>query len=320
MGRKSIKYFISTICSPSFFHGIALMCLFSSTCIGQNGGNFFANSPNVNNSRLIPLLAGEGTFYATSMAGLNILWYKNYPQSSFHFFDDNKEWKQMDKFGHCLTAYTISRLTAALYQWCGVRQLPAAVYGTSLGMAFQTNIEVFDGFSSEWGFSYGDMIANTTGASLFLSQETGWGEQRIGLKISFHPSEYSKYHPEELGDNIWQEMLKDYNGQTYWVSIAVASFLPKGYKIPGWACLDFGYGAEGMVSAVTNPPVYDANGNELFFDRYRKYYVSLDVDLTKIPTKSAPLKAAFGAVSFIKVPMPTIRFSRKKFKFYWLYF
>ena len=80
----------------------------------------------------------------------------------------------MDKFGHCLTAYTISRLTAAMYQWSGIKPLPAAVYGTSLGMAFQTNIEVFDGFSSEWGFSYGDMIARSYRSQSFsLSKQVG---------------------------------------------------------------------------------------------------------------------------------------------------
>jgi hypothetical protein len=320
MVRKSIKYFISASKYQIFFWGTVLVSLVSTRCLSQNRSDFFTPASKVDNKRLIPVLSAEGTVYAGSMVWLNELWYKHYPRSSFHFFDDNKEWKQMDKFGHCLTAYTLSRITAALYRWSGVQPLPAAVYGTSLGMAFQTNIEVFDGFSSEWGFSPGDMIANTTGASLFLAQQSGWGEQRIGLKMSFHPTEYDQYHPEELGENIWQEMLKDYNGQTYWVSVAIASFLPKGYKIPGWACVDFGYGAEGMVSAITNPPVYDENGNEQYFDRYRKYYVSLDVDLTKIPTNSGALKAIFGTLSFIKVPMPTISFSRKKFRFYWLYF
>jgi hypothetical protein len=115
-------------------------------------------------------------------------------------------------------------------------------------------------------------------------------------------------------------MLKDYNGQTYWVSLAIASFLPKENKIPGWAALDFGYGSGGMVGAITNPAVNDANGNALTFQRYRKYFVSLDVNLTKIPTKSPALKAAFGAVSFIKLPFPALEFSRKKFHFHWLYF
>ena len=320
MGRKSIKYFIPGIFFKIIFSIIIVLCLFSVNSEAQNRINFFTPAPQVDNARLIPLVAGEGVFYAGSMIGLNVLWYKDYPHSSFHFFDDNKEWQQMDKLGHMLTAYTISRLTAAMYQWCGIKMLPASVYGTSLGMAFQTNIEIFDGFSSEWGFSPGDMIANTTGASLFLAQQSGWGDQRIGFKISFHHTDYSQYRPEELGKNNLQQTLKDYNGQTYWVSIAIASFLPSRMRIPGWACLDFGYGAEGMIGAVTNPEVHDANGNSLTFDRYRKYFCSLDINLTKIPTNSPALKAVFGAVSFIKIPMPTLEYSRKKFRFHILYF
>ncbi len=320
MDGKSIKYFTRGMVFLRFFHILIIIFLFSDNCAAQSGTDFFTPSPTINDSRLVPLLVGEGAFYTISMVGLNVLWYKNYPRSSFHFFNDDKEWQQMDKLGHMLTAYTISRLAASMYEWCGVKPLPAAVYGTSLGMAFQTNIEIFDGFSSEWGFSPGDMIANTTGATLFLSQQTGWGEQRVTFKISFHPTEYSQYRPDELGYNTMQQSIKDYNGQTYWAAIAIASFLPKGTKIPGWACLDFGYGAGGMIGAVTNPPMYNDDGSELTFDRYRKYFCSLDINLTNIPTKSSALKAAFGAVSFIKVPMPTLEFSRKKFRFHLLYF
>ncbi len=320
MVRKSIKYFISNTFFTIFFGGTISIWLFSNSCQAQNKADFFTPSPTLNNNRLVPLLAGEGVFYAGSMIGLNELWYKNYPRSSFHLFNDNKEWMQMDKLGHTLTAYTISRLTSALYRWSGIKQQPAAVYGTSLGMAFQTNIEIFDGFSSAWGFSIGDMIANTSGASIYLAQESAWGEQRIGLKISWHGTEYRQYRPDELGNNRLQESLKDYNGQTYWISVAIASFLPKGTKIPGWACLDFGYGAEGMIGAITNPPIYNGNGDQQFFDRYRKFFCSLDIDLTKIPTKSYALKTVFGAVSFIKIPMPTLEYSRRKFRFHILYF
>jgi len=319
MRRKSIKYFIPEAVLKKLFCGIALIYLFSIGCNAQNN-SFFIPSSTINNGRLIPLIAGEGAFYAGSMTGLYMLWYKKYPHSSFHFFNDDREWQQMDKVGHCFTAYTISRLTAALYQWSGIKPLPAAAYGTSLGMAFQTNIEVFDGFSSQWGFSAGDMIANTAGASIFLSQAAGWGDQHVMLKLSFHPSKYSQYRPDELGQSAFQQMIKDYNGQTYWVSIAIAAFLPKSAKIPGWACLDFGYGAEGMIGAVTNPAVSDSGGHQVSFDRYRNYFVSLDVNLTKIPTNSAPLRAFLGAISFIKVPFPTLEYSRKKFRFYWLYF
>ncbi|HXB12361.1 MAG TPA: DUF2279 domain-containing protein [Bacteroidia bacterium] len=294
--------------------------LLSSVSSGQGNISFFTPSPVQDNNRLVPLVAAQGALYAGSMIGLNFLWYKNYAHSPFHFFNDNKEWNQMDKLGHMLTAYTISRLTSALYRWTGVKESSSNAYGTALAMAYQTNIEIFDGFSSAWGFSGGDMLANTLGSGLFLSEQAAWGEQRVSMKISFHHTDYSQYRPDELGSNAVEESIKDYNGQTYWISIAIASFLPKRYKVPGWLCLDFGYGSEGMIGAITNPPVYNQNGDEMFFDRYRKVYCSLDIDLTKIPTKSGILKATFGLVSFIKIPMPTVEFSRGKFKFHILYF
>lgn len=299
---------------------ICLLCTQLITGKAQGNGDFFTPSPTQNNSRLVPVLVTEGAFYVGSMIGLNFLWYKHYDHSSFHLFNDNKEWMQMDKLGHLLTAYTISRLTSAVYYWCGIKRPPADAYGSALAMAYQTNIEIFDGFSAAWGFSIGDMIANTTGAGLYLSQQALWNEQRITMKISFHPTEYAQYRPDELGSNFIEQCLKDYNGQTYWLSFAIASFLPKGNKVPNWLCLDFGYGANGMIGAITNPLVTDANGQALTFDRYRQLYCSLDIDLTRIPTNSAALKTVFGLVSFIKIPMPTLEFSRGKFKFHILYF
>lgn len=56
-------------------------------------------------------------------------------------------------------------------------------------------------------------------------------------------------------------------------------------------------------------------------NRFRQYYLGLDVDLTKIKTKSKLLKTVFTAVNFIKIPVPTISYSsEEKFKFYAFYF
>jgi len=319
-----MRKFTKKLKTPKKIYKILIIWLFCvslipcTTALCQN--SFFGTAPIPNYNRIVPLAVSDGILYTTSMVGLDFLWYKNYPHSAFHFFNDNNEWMQMDKCGHILTAYTIARLTAALYRWSGVRDASSTTIGVALGMAYQTNIEIFDGFSSAWGFSLGDMTANTLGASLFLSQQAAWNDQRVTMKISFHPTSYAQYRPDELGDNFAESSLKDYNGQTYWLSFAIASFFPKGTKIPGWLCLDFGYGADGMVGGSSNPIIYNSNGDEVFFDRYRQVYCSLDIDLTKIPTNSGALKAVLGAVSFIKIPAPTLEFSRGKFKFHILYF
>src|SRR6185312_5697268 len=186
---------IKKLITPNFLHKIfvstGLLITLHAPLAGQTTA-FFTPAGSPDKSRIIPVLAAEGTLYAGSMIGLNVLWYKNYKHSAFHLFNDNAEWLQMDKLGHTLTAYTISRITSAVYQWCGIKHSSSAEYGTALAMAYQTNIEIFDGFSSAWGFSIGDMIANTAGASIYGLQEGAWNEQRVSLKISFHRTKYAQ--------------------------------------------------------------------------------------------------------------------------------
>lgn len=242
--------------------------------------------------------------------GLNELWYKNYPRSSFHFFNDDDEWLQMDKVGHMTTAYYIGRVGIGLMDWSGVERTKAIWYGGMLGSLYQSTIEILDGYSSEWGFSVGDYAANTVGSFLCVGQQLAWNDQRIVLKYSFMQSPYAKYRPNELGSNLQENILKDYNGQTYWLSVNVASFLSKDTRFPNWLNVALGYGAEGMTGGSSNPPYIDVNGHSLEFDRYRQFYLSLDVDLTRIKTRSKLLKSVFYAVGFVKIPAPAMVFSK----------
>ncbi|MBT8385658.1 MAG: YfiM family protein, partial [Bacteroidia bacterium] len=181
-----------------------------------------------------------------------------------------------------------------------------------------TAVEFLDGFSEEWGFSTGDIIANASGTGLLIGQEILWNEQRILLKYSFHTTDYAEKRPEILGDNILEQSLKDYNGQTYWLSANLWSFNKKS-KIPKWLNMALGYGAEGMISGYEDVILNNTliPGQE----RFRQFYVSLDVDLTKIKTRSKLLKTVFSAINFIKIPAPTFEINSKgKSKFHFLYF
>ena len=47
------------------------------------------------------LIAGiNAVAYGGTLIALNNAWYKDYPKTSFHTFNDSKEWLQMDKVGH----------------------------------------------------------------------------------------------------------------------------------------------------------------------------------------------------------------------------
>jgi hypothetical protein len=274
----------------------------------------------IHKGRLTGVLIVQGSLYIASLTGLYFAWYSNYPQSSFHFFNDDNEWQQMDKCGHAMTSYYISRIGYESYKWSGVERKKAIWFGSLLGLAYMTNIEILDGFSSQWGFSIGDMTANTIGCVIFAGQQFAWDDQRFLLKFSYHQTTYPLYRPDLLGSNLIQQMIKDYNGQTYWLSGNVASFLHKDAKFPKWINIAAGYGAGGMTGASANS--LERSGRPIPADpRYRKFFLSMDVDLTKIPTKSKALKVIFAVFSFIKIPFPALEYNTLgQFKFHYLYY
>ena len=282
--------------------------------------NFFSPSPDYNKKRLTTVIVTESALYGISITGLNVLWYKDYPRSSFHFFNDNREWLQMDKVGHTVTSYSIGRIGLNLMKWSGMEGRKAAWYGGLVGSVYQSSIEILDGFSSQWGFSWGDFVGNTFGSVLVVGQELLWREQRISMKFSFHQTDFAPIRPDLLGRKLQESILKDYNGQTYWLSFNISSFIKKENHFPKWMNLSFGYGANGLIGGNFNPPT-DKNGNPYpIYDRTRQYYLALDADLTRIKTRSKFLKAFFETFSFIKIPAPTIGFGKQGIKINALYF
>lgn len=260
-----------------------------------------------NKKRVATVVAVESGLYVTSMAGLYIAWYRDYDFSSFHTFNDGRQWLAMDKIGHATTAYYLGVLGIEALKWAEVPRKKATWYGGMLGMTFLTTIEVFDGFSDEWGFSWPDMAYNAAGTGLAIGQDLLWQEQRVLMKFSFTRSPYARYRPDLLGNAWGEEVVKDYNGQTYWLSANIADFMPAETRFPKWLNVAVGYGADGMLGGEENPETY----NELplpNFDRRRQFYFSLDVDLTKIPTRLPWLKAVFNTVGFLKFPAPTLEF------------
>ena len=87
--------------------------------------------------------------YALAYTGLSLAWYKDYPRTKFHFFNDNHEWAQIDKAGHFLGGYSGGRGMIALFKWSGLSQKKAAIYGGLIGGMALVPIEVLDGFADK---------------------------------------------------------------------------------------------------------------------------------------------------------------------------
>jgi uncharacterized protein YfiM (DUF2279 family) len=276
--------------------------------------------------RIRLVTVGNIAGYGGAMFALYNAWYKNYPQSNFHFFDDNAEWLQVDKVGHAWSAYMESKASMELWRWAGLPYKKRVWIGGLSGMAYQTVIETLDGFSAEWGWSWGDFAANCVGSGMLISQELLWKDQLIQFKWSFHTQRYGDKILNDRADSIYgtgflSRMLKDYNAQTYWLSANIKSFFPKS-NVPAWLNVAVGYGAEGMFGAMENK-WKDAQGNKYDrtdIDRYRQWYLAPDIDLTKIKTKSKFLKTTLSLLNVFKFPTPSIGFSKKGVQFNWLHF
>lgn len=264
-----------------------------------------------NPNRLKYVIGTEAIGYSATMFGLYHLWYKDYDLESFHFFNDIEGWMYIDKFGHTLSAYYVGRLGYDVLKWACVPEKKAVWYGGTLGLMFLTTVEIFDGISAGWGASTWDLAHNTLGAGIFIGQQLLWQEQYLTLKFSYSHSPYQKHNPDVLGHNFQERLLKDYNGQTFWYSFNMKPLFPETNWMPEWLNLALGYGADGMLNGY----------NDTKFETYSQYYLSFDIDYSKIETKSKFLKSAFELLNFIKFPFPALEYNRTDhLKFHWLHF
>jgi hypothetical protein len=294
---------------------------------------FFDPSLVLNPPRVYATTGSILGMYAIANVWFSKAWYANYPRSKFHLFNDAAEWQQMDKAGHIQAAYFMSRWGNNLYHWSGVKDKHTPWIGALWGNAWQLAIEMQDGFSDEWGFSLSDIAANLSGSLLFLAQQYAWGDQRFMLKISAWPEKYpddQKERAKQLyGTSFGEQLLKDYNANTFWLSASPGAFIKKPTsKFPKWIAVSFGYGAKGMLGGFDNiwcpdgascPPTEMTDRSDI--ERIRQYYLSFDIDFTRIPTRSNALKTFFQIINIVKIPFPAVEFnSGGQVKWHWLMF
>lgn len=301
---------------------------------------FWEPSDTFHKGRFWRLTGGTAAVYGIASYGLYNAWYKGYPQSSFHLFNDIGEWKQIDKTGHFLTAYNMTRGAFGGARYVGMKPKAAAWTAAGVGSLIQFTIEVMDGFSEKWGFSIPDVAFNTAGAGLFLGQELAWHEQRINLKVSATPQRYpttpvwstdgttsvtlDQRARELYGTSPPEILLKDYNAISGWASFNIASFLPEESKFPRWLNVAVGYGANNLYAGYDN--TWEQDGKTFIVDPaqypvYRQYYLSFDVDFTRIKTNSQLLKFIFSIANVFKMPSPTLEYnSLGKLKLHAVYF
>jgi len=323
---------------------LVVVFLFSVLCIQAQDVDklrFFEVPDSLHKARFWTLNTSYVSTITAAAIALDRVWYADYPRSRFHFFNDWAEWKDLDKSGHFFTAYFQSKWTAGLYDWAGVPRKKSIWIGAASGMVLQGILETMDGFSEEWGWSWGDIAFNTAGSALFLGQAALWDEQRIVLKYSVHKPRYQNYvvesrtnpnvtttlqqRADELyGTSLAAIILKEYNGLTIWASGNLNSFFPK-TRLYKWVNVSVGYGVEnvfaGYGTSWRNDEGYVFTVTDPEFQPYRQFYLSLDIDFSRIKTRSKALKVLLGMLNSLKVPFPTLEVNTTgRVKFHPVYF
>lgn len=300
--------------------------------------NFFIPSDTFQSKRAY-LAGGFATVsYSAFSIGLYNAWYSKQGLSKFHVFDDYGEWLHVDKAAHMFNSYFQSEWGYRGAKWCGYGESASVVWGLSMAMLFQTTIEVMDGFSKDYGFSWSDMGANVVGIGLFTSQQLIWEEQKFRIKLSPWPKKYSDHSPNEMGDpgysfkdrakelygsGFLNSALKDYNAQTFWLSFSPERLVNRQWKTwPDWLNVSFGFGADGLFGGYTNRwirqnIIYDAG----WIPRVNEYYLSFDIDLSKIKTRNRFLNTLCTLFNIIKIPAPALSLnSAGKWQGHWVFF
>ena len=201
-----------------------------------------AGLPEPPNMRLRNGAIMGGTAAAIGLVGYRIWWSEGF-ESHFKVkkeggFSRGTEFSGIDKLGHAWFAYAAGRSLTPAFQYIGndpesARRLSALTIWGAMGM-----VEILDGFSKDYKFSWEDFVANTIGAGMgyFFEGNREWDDV-FDFRFAYHQTPIS---------SDW-DPPGDYGGHRYWLM-----FKPDGVKalrdVPVLKYLEFGvgYGAPGV--------------------------------------------------------------------------
>ena len=258
--------------------------------------------------------------YGSGMAAVSLIWYSREAQTRWHWFNDLPEWMQLDKFGHFYTTFQIARLALYFLKTSALTEKQRSAASALTAFLLVSAVEFLDGFAVSYGASATDLAANAAGALFLLIQQLGFGKVLLVPKFSFHQSPFAAQRPAVLGHNLGEELLKDYNGQTYWLNIPFNSLLPQPLRLfPAWLNLALGYGIDSVLYGRTQQN--QAQGLQPF----RQFYLSLNINLRALPFfRNRPQNKLLRITSFwfegIQLPFPALELNPQGLKWHWLYY
>lgn len=249
-------------------------------------------------------VVGAGVFTGFHIYYSNT-WWKD-KRDYFKYAADGYYARNMDKASHVYTANVFTVATSVAYEWAGIAPGKALLYGALTSIAYETYIEINDGFAPNWGFDWGDMGANVFGAVYPFLQEEIKPLKHVNFKWSFKPS-WIKSKTSSTQDDL----LDDYTNMTFWLSVNPMMVLPgsvtKAKFYPNFLAL-----AVGM--SIKDASHVSGSGKAQV-----EWYLSFDWDVNRLPGNSDFMKKLKKILNFYHFPAPAVKISPEGV-WYGLYF
>lgn len=246
---------------------------------------------------------GVGAFTALHVYYSNT-WWKDQAKY-FKYAEDGFYARNVDKVSHIYTANLITEGSSMAYEWAGIHPKKALLYGIITSLAYETYIEINDGFAPNWGFDWIDMGANIFGAIYPVLQRESDVLNHINFKWSFNPKWLEKKVTQK------DDLLDDYTNMTFWLSVNPEFIFPKsvteGKYYPNFLAIALGLSIKNASHTFGSLNAYD------------EWFLAFDIDITKLPGKSDFLKKLKKLLNFYHIPTPAVRFSPSGI-WYGLYF
>ncbi|HTR81971.1 MAG TPA: DUF2279 domain-containing protein [Bacteroidota bacterium] len=215
------------------------------------------------------------------------LWADHY--TAFHFHEDFNYALNQDKLLHFYGSFIGGTFAAKGLSWAGFDKRDAVVYGAATSLVFFTFMKIEDGHIDYLGFDRVDELANTLGVAYPVAQYYFPVLNNFTPKISYVAS-----HNAVVAQNQkLPSFLEDHEGQKFWMGVTVHDLLPPSLRQywPPIIGLAAGYTVRGL-----NTP-----------RPYHETYLSLDLDLRKMPGDTKFLKQMWEILNYIHLPMPAVR-------------
>jgi hypothetical protein len=250
------------------------------------------NKTKIHPVRLSIVLGGMFTAWLSMHIYYNRTWWKN-KVSFFKFAEDPFYARDVDKLSHVYTANLIAVSSSELFDWSGLNPTLSMALGSVTAIAYETYIEINDGFSPDWGYDWGDMAGNFVGALYPIAQRYVPILRTVNVKWSFKPSWLEK----KLRN--YPDLLDDYTSMKFWITFNPYDLLSK--KMQKWYPSILGFGL-GVTLQNASHLISGANA-------YREWFLAFDIDITKLPGNTGFLKALKKILNFYHIPTPGIKIS-----------